>query len=131
MLVKCFTIVAHLFNKCYICLRMLVNAIAKLTNVSRMCCKCKTLVSSLHTTHYGCFSCSPGPVQLAYFPSSLDKLSTLARILRTCQYECKRIFSNVLRSLTDVLRSLQMSCHQCEWLTIAREDVANTLFLRI
>ena len=44
--------------------------------------------------------------------------------LRKIEEECKRI-------ITNVLRSLQMACHQYEWLAIAYENVAEMLSLRI
>ena len=58
MLTKYFTILANLFYKCYKCLRMLVNAVANLTNVLRMKRKCKTLLTCLHKTHSVYFSLS-------------------------------------------------------------------------
>ena len=74
-----FMILANLLYKCYNCLKMLANVIANLTNVLQMKLECKTWVSNLHfftllVFHFVLYL--PGPVQLAYFPSNLDLLST-------------------------------------------------------
>ena len=69
--------------------------------------ECKPWISSLQNAHCGCFSLSCiYQANWRIFLQILTNFPYLPYILRMCQHECRRFFTNVLRSLTNALRSL-------------------------
>ena len=92
---------------------MLANTIANLTNGFRMKRECKTWESNLHNTPY-IISARPCPICL--FSSKFGQVSTFALQSAEMSIRMQANLYKCLMIITNVLRSLQMSCHQVEWL---------------
>ena len=97
---KCLTIIANLFYKCF---KMQANAVANLTIVLRMKRECKTSVSTLYNTHYGCFSLPFICLNLLSFK--------FGRIVHIRSAFCGNVNTNTGKALRTSYDHLQMSCH--------------------